>query len=41
VDIGNLIHVPTFLETELEDVHETQGEFSIDSGVLVDKIGVI
>jgi hypothetical protein len=33
--------VPMFLETGLKDVHETQGEFSIVSGVLVDRIGVI
>jgi hypothetical protein len=33
--------VLTFLETGLKDAHETQGEFSIDLGVLVDKIGVI
>jgi hypothetical protein len=41
VDISNLIRVPTFLEMGLEDARETRGEFSIDLGVLVNKIGVI
>jgi hypothetical protein len=39
--MSNLIRVLTLLKTGLEDVHETQGEFSIVSGVLVNKIEVI
>jgi hypothetical protein len=41
VDVSNLIRVPTFLEMGLKDAHETWDEFSIESGALVDKIGVI
>jgi hypothetical protein len=33
--------MPMFLKMGLKDAHETQGESSIASEVLVDKIGVI